>query len=76
MGIDTNTFFARLTDNGKNKERVAQLMGGSANHFTPGSRPLGQLQHVVTAGQSALQVGQPIGQLQHAITAEFFTIKK
>ena len=27
LGVDTNTFFAHLTDNGKNKARVALLMG-------------------------------------------------
>ena len=26
LGVDTNTFFAHITDNGKNKQRVAQLM--------------------------------------------------
>nr|XP_027232743.1 uncharacterized protein LOC113824205 [Penaeus vannamei] len=42
LGVDTNTFFAHLTDNGKNKSRVALLLGtdnsssentfGNANH--------------------------------------------
>ncbi|XP_063591681.1 uncharacterized protein LOC134768811 isoform X1 [Penaeus indicus] len=27
LGVDTNTFFAHLTDNGKNKSRVALLLG-------------------------------------------------
>ena len=31
LGIDTNTFFAHITDNGKNKSRVQLLLGPDAN---------------------------------------------
>lgn len=31
LGVDTNTFFAHLTDNGKNKSRMALLLGTDAN---------------------------------------------
>ena len=36
LGVDTNTFFAHLTDNGKNKGRVALLLGtdGATNPTT------------------------------------------
>ena len=30
LGVDTNTFFAHLTENGKNKQRVSLLMSGMA----------------------------------------------
>ncbi|XP_042210919.1 uncharacterized protein LOC121858514 isoform X2 [Homarus americanus] len=32
LGVDTNTFFAHLTDNGKNKSRVALLLGTDPNN--------------------------------------------
>ncbi|XP_069172688.1 uncharacterized protein [Procambarus clarkii] len=32
LGVDTNTFFAHLTDNGKNKSRVALLLGTDTNN--------------------------------------------
>lgn len=31
LGVDTNTFFAHITDNGKNKTRVAILLGTDPN---------------------------------------------
>ncbi|XP_071550231.1 uncharacterized protein [Panulirus ornatus] len=31
LGVDTNTFFAHLTDNGKNKSRMALLLGTDTN---------------------------------------------
>ncbi|KAK8733945.1 hypothetical protein OTU49_006258 [Cherax quadricarinatus] len=32
LGVDTNTFFAHLTDHGKNKSRVALLLGTDTNN--------------------------------------------
>ena len=39
LGVDTNTFFAHLTDNGKNKGRMALLLGTDGTTTTTATTP-------------------------------------
>ena len=67
LGVDTNTFFSHLTDNGKNKQRVAQLMAGvTPNTAVAAAAAVANLQ---ASGLSSEQTASILGEHANMLAA-------